>query len=125
MLQRLGSSPAHLRGAAVAAAAGRANLRCERNLTLTLLPAARPAPLPARSFDPLNFKGGDSYAKLQVNEIKNGRLAMLAFSGARARPRARVLAPARARADGLLAHAARVLPLAAFALAQVWSPSPP
>ena len=32
-------------------------------------------------FDPLNFKGGESYAKLQVNEIKNGRLAMIAFSG--------------------------------------------
>jgi hypothetical protein len=29
-------------------------------------------------FDPLNFKGGE---KLATNEIKNGRLAMLAFSG--------------------------------------------
>jgi hypothetical protein len=29
-------------------------------------------------FDPLNFKGGE---KLATNEIKNGQLAMLAFSG--------------------------------------------
>ncbi|KAG8463259.1 hypothetical protein KFE25_011256 [Diacronema lutheri] len=32
-------------------------------------------------FDPLHFKGSPDYVKLQVNEIKNGRLAMLAFSG--------------------------------------------
>lgn len=31
-------------------------------------------------FDPLNFGKGDS-AKLQLNEISNGRLAMIAFSG--------------------------------------------
>ena len=33
------------------------------------------------SFDPLSLKKSANYAKLQVNEIKNGRLAMLAFSG--------------------------------------------
>ncbi|KAJ1641329.1 chlorophyll a/b-binding protein domain-containing protein [Pavlovales sp. CCMP2436] len=32
-------------------------------------------------FDPLGFKSSPDYAKLQVKEIKNGRLAMLAFSG--------------------------------------------
>lgn len=32
-------------------------------------------------FDPLSFMSSPDYAKLQVNEIKNGRLAMLAFSG--------------------------------------------
>jgi light-harvesting complex I chlorophyll a/b binding protein 1 len=33
-------------------------------------------------FDPLNFsKDPASKAKLELNEVKNGRLAMLAFSG--------------------------------------------
>lgn len=32
-------------------------------------------------FDPLSFKSSANYPKLQANEIKNGRLAMLAFSG--------------------------------------------
>jgi len=32
-------------------------------------------------FDPLGYKKGGDYAKLQLNEIKNGRLAMLAIGG--------------------------------------------
>jgi hypothetical protein len=53
--------------------------RIERGSALTF--ACPPRVPAARSFDPLNFKGGASYSKLQVNEIKNGRLAMIAFSG--------------------------------------------
>jgi hypothetical protein len=48
---------------------------------LTRLPAPLPAPFLPAGFDPLSFSKGD-LKSLKQKEIKNARLAMVAFLGA-------------------------------------------
>lgn len=57
----------------------KSRLPCASTTLTSTLPA--PNVLGGRFFDPLGMAEGPLYAKYKENEIKNGRLAMVAFFG--------------------------------------------